>query len=217
MRRTRTFLVAVAAAALSFAAPTVAFADPGDPGEPQVVVWVDGYTNFGAPYDQMISGQGWKVGEAIDVYINDEYRATRIAEPNAEGSATPEDYVPTEPMVPGDVVKLVGETGTRTHTVTSLTVTKVNPGRDTVEGTAEPGTQVLVFAPGVFQVVTADQDGDWLADFSSTDDKGVGPIGPGTFGVAGQLDNDADPGDASVVGWSSPGNAPAQRGPQPAQ
>ena len=213
MRRTRALLVGATAAALSLAAPAMTFADPGDPGEPQAMVWFDGYTDFGAPYDQMVSGQGWEVGEKIDVYINDVFKATRVAEPNAEGSGTPEDYVPDAPIVPGDVVKLVGDTVTRIHTVTSLTVTKVNPGRDTVKGTAEPGTQVFVATAGAAQVVTADHAGNWLADLSSTAESGVGVIGPGTRGFAVQIDRDSDPGDGTVVGWSSPGNASARQWP----
>ncbi len=209
MRRTSALLVGATAAALLLTAPATTIADPGDPGEPQALVWFDGYADFGAPYDQMISGQGWEVGEEIDVYINDVFKATRVAERNAEGSATPEDYVPDAPIVPGDVVKLVGDTVTRIHTVTSLTVTKVNPGRDTVKGTAEPGTQVFVATAGVFQVVTADQAGNWMADLSSSAESGVGVIGPGTCGLAVQVDNDSDPGDGTVVGWSSPGNTSA--------
>ena len=53
-------------AVLSITLPAVASADPGDPGEPQVVAWVDGYTNFSGPQDQFLSGQGWLVDEEVE-------------------------------------------------------------------------------------------------------------------------------------------------------
>jgi hypothetical protein len=222
MRSWSGLLSGAAVVALSMTMSAVAGADPGDPDEPQVVAWVDGYTNFSGPQDQYLSGQGWLVDEEVEFYVNEVYEATATAQPNAEGSATP-DYFPVDPLVPGDVVRLVGlgtaENGwterVRVHEVTSLTVTSVNAGLDRVSGTSEPGSEVLVMAIGATpRTVTADSAGKWSAEFAGVADagSGVGVIGPRTIGIAAQLDADADPGDVTVVGWGSSGSAPAVPG-----
>ena len=71
MRGATAVLVIAAAAASSLAASAVALADPGDPGEQQVLVWIVGYTAFGGPQDQFLTGQGWEVGEEVDFYVNE--------------------------------------------------------------------------------------------------------------------------------------------------
>lgn len=55
------------------------------------------------------------------------------------------------------------------HWVTSLAVAEVDPGVDLVSGTAEPGSWVQVVVNDNQQVtrnVQADENGDWVADFS---------------------------------------------------
>jgi basic membrane protein A and related proteins len=99
----------------------------------------------------------------------------------------------------GDQVTLTGEDGTtRTHTVQNLSITGVDIDADTVAGTANPGTQLQVWAhqqsdPPVD--VTVDENGKWLADLTDVYD-----ITPDTAGRS-QLYVD---GNATAVDWAVP-------------
>ncbi len=96
----------------------------------------------------------------------------------------------------GDILK--------THVVTELTVTVVNPDNDTVSGTAVPESwvSVHVYGANVHRHVEADEYGDWIADFSVD----VGPepwddaydIRAGDEGNARQEDEDRD---STFVNW----------------
>ncbi len=126
--------------------------------------------------DQLVGGQSWDVGDEIDLFVNDVYVATAIAAPNDEGSASPLFDVNALgiELRPGDEVKFVRSDGGRTevHVVTTLSVSRMDVVTDTVKGTAEPGSEVVVFIPNtaVFRSETADAEGDWLADFSVAGD-----------------------------------------------
>ena len=126
---------------------------------------------------QIIGGQSWAVGDEIELFINGSYVATSIAEPNAEGSASPffdSDAVGIY-LDPGDVVTLALSDGSRTetHVVTALSVSRMDVATDTVTGSTEPGSEVVVFIPNttIFRSETADGQGDWIADFSVPGDQ----------------------------------------------
>ncbi|MFC2018308.1 hypothetical protein ACFLTQ_03305 [Chloroflexota bacterium] len=57
-----------------------------DPEQPVVIAYLSGAPT---PGGQLVSGQGWDVEDAIDLYINGEYVDTAIAQGNAEGNASP--------------------------------------------------------------------------------------------------------------------------------
>ena len=75
-------------------------------------------------------------------------------------------------LVPGMTVSVSDGTDTKTLTLAALAVTSIDPGTDTVSGTAPAGAQVGVgvFTPpgggGTGTGVTADGGGNWSADFT---------------------------------------------------
>ena len=110
---------------------------------------------------------------------------------------------------PGYIVTMADGVTTKTHTVTSVAVTAVDPAADTVTGTAAPGSEVWVDAWGPWGVSrheVAGGGGGWTADFSTPGDEpnegGTFDIIPGTQGMAGQYDDD---GDETGVIWTPGG------------
>jgi putative cell wall-binding protein len=116
-------------------------------------------------------------------------------------------------LQPGQTVTVTSNEGPplqKTHTITALTVTEVNPADDTVAGTTDSpeGTIVEVHIHGHDESrtrqVEVDADGGWVADFSEeVDDHGDGwgqtyDIGPGTHGHANERDEDQD---GTFVDW----------------
>lgn len=167
-----------------------------------IIVYVAGADLFGADGAQVVSGQSWVVGDEVEFFLNNEYVATDIATPNAEGSATPWfDLTDLEVMVEaGDEVRLALADGTRTevHEVSGLSPGAVSAWKDTVAGTAAPGSVIVL---GVFdesglaaRSEIADTMGNWLADFARPGDQ-VGEeatfdIVPSSLGLAAQFDVD---------------------------
>lgn len=170
-----------------------------------IIVAVEGADLIGSPSAQIVGGQSWVVGEAVDLYVNEEYVATAIAEPNAEGSASPFFDVNALGVIiqPGDVVEFVGVDGGRVevHIVTELTVTSVDTEADAVAGTAAPGSEAIVFAESAARFVTADEMGDWLADFSQPGDPSgqVVDLVSTSLVRADQYDDDGN----ATVAWAS--------------
>lgn len=75
---------------------------------------------------------------------------------------------------PEDLVEVTDGTTTLTHVVRDLTITRLDPVADRVEGTAEPGSEVGLFIGGPetgvtpFQTtVTVDGSGAWLVDLEA--------------------------------------------------
>ncbi|HLF75369.1 MAG TPA: hypothetical protein VI524_13525, partial [Anaerolineales bacterium] len=86
---------------------------------------------------------------------------------------------------------------TKTHTITAVDVTDIDTGADRISGTANPGARVFVrvslFNDETRRWVTADGDGNWMADFS------VPVEGEPAYNVTGvtriyvnEFDDDAD-------------------------
>jgi hypothetical protein len=98
----------------------------------------------------------------------------------------------------GQVVTVSDGTITKSHTVTNLFVDTINVALDTVVGRADPGTPVKVWAsdgnPNL--IVTADDAGNWIADFS--DAAGITYLSDGN---AEQIDDD---GDSTWLWWAPP-------------
>jgi hypothetical protein len=101
-------------------------------------------------------------------------------------------------LVAGDTVTLTDGATTRTHIVQNLAITAVVEEDDTVAGTADPEAQIYVWphATGQTVLVTADDEGTWLADFADVFD-----LVPGENGRAEIRDED---GNATAVEWHIP-------------
>lgn len=178
--RSRTVLTLVLVLGLVF---TGLAAPAGAEEEPSILVVVAGrHILFGTPGEQFVGGQSWTLGDVVDLYINETYVGTSIAEANAEGSASPWFDVEALGVVvaAGDEVTLIrqGDGHTVTTTVTELALTAVSVKLDTVTGTAAPGSEVWVAVCGLYcdsneseRYVTVDADGNWAADFSRPGDR----------------------------------------------
>lgn len=105
-------------------------------------------------------------------------------------------------LVTGDVVTLTspGILAPINHTVRYLTVSEANMLTETVTGTADPGAKIQVWPHGHDQEATlnttADESGNWTADFSGTFD-----LKPGVGGRAQILD---EKGNATAFDWNVP-------------
>jgi hypothetical protein len=98
----------------------------------------------------------------------------------------------------GDTVTFTDGISTRTHTVRNLDVTSVDEAEDTVAGTADTGETIYVWQhePGEQVAVTADDDGQWLADLT-----GFYDVRPGSEGRSEIRD---EAGNATAVDWRVP-------------
>jgi hypothetical protein len=178
------------------------------------------------PVHDQISGNGWQDGATITLDIDDPANG-----PGSDYSDTTTAHTSTEPpgdfqfelagvfdIAAGHLVSVSDGTTTKTHTVTGLTVTAVDPYADTVSGTAAPGSEVFVGVhsapPEIGRIVVADGSGSWIADFSVV---GANPgedvvdlqpfIGgpnptPASTGWASQQDDDGD--STEVNPWFAP-------------
>ena len=194
--------------------PAVAQESVDDLNNSPVIVWVAGFSLLGAPFDQAAGGQTWDDGDVVDLYVNDVYVGTSIAEPNAEGSASP-FFTPDPFPVAGDEVKLVRADPPgreEAHIVTALTPVSVSATEDTVTGMAAPSSEVFVGSGLTSRTETASPSGEWVADFSVPGDQPgeetTLDIGPDTIGVAAQFDAD---GNGTGFLWA-PTTAPPEPG-----
>jgi len=152
--------------------------------------------------DNVIFGSQWPSGSTIDVTISGVAETFQtVAFENGYWDIFIEDVT----IIPGMTITVTGtipnstSTIQREHLVRDISVTKMDYGLDTVEGTAEPGVllDVLVIDAAHYYgyriTVLSDSVGQWIADFSSMID-----ITPG-FSV--QVAQDDDDGDSTVVYW----------------
>jgi hypothetical protein len=98
-------------------------------------------------------------------------------------------------VVVGDVVTLTDGDALRTYTVQNLAITAVDKEANTITGTADPGAIVHVWPHGYNELLpTADEDGNWIADFSET--------GPDLVeGMGGRTEIRDGSGNATAVEW----------------
>ncbi len=155
-----------------------------------------------APARDGMGGNEWPAGADLLVTIDD--LATPLS-PDYVGNAQVGQWGEFDmpdlggfDLAAGQLVTVTDGATTKTHVVTVLQVTGVDSDADTVSGTADPDSQVDVWVndADVFRTVTADAEGDWIADFSADYD-----IVPGSQGAADQRDDDSD---GTSVDWNVP-------------
>jgi hypothetical protein len=134
---------------------------------------------MGAYDDDVDGGGAWPNGETVTLQIVDQangpvaYTATTVVQTGGVGPSDFDFYLGgTFDLQAGQIVTVSdvpgGGSTTETTTVTALTETLVDPGTDTVTGTAAPGSSVtvLVFNTEASRDVTADASGNWSANFA---------------------------------------------------
>jgi hypothetical protein len=159
-------------------------------------------------FDQ-VSASDWPVGAELTVDVDD---PATVLNPDASQTATvlSRYWDPTFgyaniyfgdmiDIQAGFVVTVTDGVTTKTHTVTALVLTTMDPLTDIVSGTAAPGSlvEVQVCASNcAYRSETADSGGLWQEDFSvpgaEPGETATLDIGPGTWVSAYQYDEDSD-------------------------
>ena len=182
---------------------------------------IPGCPTFAARFpENQVHGYGWyPLGASITLTIDDPDNGVGIDYTDTQQIIVAE-WDPNQTWVrfaldtfelqPGQIVSMTDGTATKTHTVTNLAITNIDPVADTVSGTAEPGSQVEIGwicddLGCAFRRVTTNGSGNWLADFSEVgedgDEQDLFDIVPGTGNEARQPDID---GDSTTVQWWVP-------------
>ena len=164
--------------------------------DPYVVAWIGGAELVGAP-DRFVSGQDYEVGDLVDLYINGVFFGTSVAEPNAEGTASPYFEAGFEA---GDEIKLVRQSDGLEKVLIAydLDVVWASSIYDVIAGSGERRSEILALAgdfSGDFQrTERVDRFRRFFADFSEVGDAPEEQVTidlmPG--GLAAVLHTDAD-------------------------
>jgi len=171
------------------------------------------------PDQGWIAGWNWTVGNPMTLIIDDTeipsapFLYSDDTQTVADDGSVWFNVEPGFDLQVGQYVTLSDGNITKIHTVSSLTVTTVDPDADTVAGTAEPGSQVEIGwvcddTGCAIRRITADATtGEWVADFhnpgagSSPDEQLTFDIRPGTGSEVRAPDID---GDSTTVQWNVP-------------
>lgn len=165
--------------------------------DPVIKVWIN---------ENRMEGYDWVLGTPVTIEVDDpgtlqsvDYIETQtVVRPDWDPNGTIVWFNPGDSyqLKPGDLVTMTDGVATKTHTITQVTITGADVGADTVTGTAAPGTTVgiCLHVDGcLWRWETADVEGNWLADFSvSQDENPVFDIRPGTSMDAVQWEEDGD-------------------------
>jgi hypothetical protein len=200
---------------------------PGDSGE-AYQQGQDGatYVSFDIPNpsfsarlnENQVHGYQWPLGTLVTLTIDDPNTPQPIDYTDALPVLAAE-WDPSQTFVQfelgsfelasGQLVSMSQGGITKTHTVTDLIVSTVDPVADTVSGTTDPGTQVDVGyiqcdengCTG-FRRVLADTNGNWTADFAhvgeGSEEQDIIDLRPDMGSEARQCDDD---GDCTMYGW----------------
>jgi hypothetical protein len=125
------------------------------------------------PAVEEIFGYNWPEGSEVHLTISGtDFTQTATVAPapwDANDIMALFDFGGLYDLRSGDMITLSGSGMELTYTVLNLSVTNVDVAADTVSGTADPGESLRVapfgFSDQALQV-TADQDGNWLANFT---------------------------------------------------
>ncbi|MBI9045017.1 MAG: hypothetical protein JEZ06_11055 [Anaerolineaceae bacterium] len=172
--------------------------------------WIPNPSIEAAPFDDRVFGYGFPYGIDVTLSIDDPSNGPGIDYSDIEtvGYAP---WDPEEPWVdfqfggsfdlqPGHIVTLTDGDIIKTHTITNLTVSTADAISDAVSGTADPGSEVMIWlheVEGIDVSVIADGSGSWTASLS-----GVYDLVAGTGGAAVQFDADDD---YTYVNWNAVG------------
>lgn len=167
------------------------------------------------PASDTIWGGDFTAGPTVTVTIDDPSNGVGVDFENTyeQGGggfwASTRDETHDFDITAGMLVTVTDGVNTKDHVVTQLALGVVDKDYDTVSGTAEPGSEVQVYVQTgeddqPMRFVTADVNGEWVADFSQAvpeypDTWGrTCDLGPGTQGAALQSETD---GDHTQVQW----------------
>ncbi|MBI5951555.1 MAG: BMP family ABC transporter substrate-binding protein [Chloroflexi bacterium] len=160
-----------------------------------------------------VEGYGWTLGASVTLTIDTDNNGT------PEFTSSPQTVVQAEwdpnqtvvrfdnvggiDLAAGMYVTMTDGTTTKTHTITTLTLTSINPATDTLTGTAPPNSYLEVGhlcdeSGCAIRHINANASGNWVANFSvpgagsDPDEQRLFNIVPGTGSEIRQSDEDGD-------------------------
>ena len=143
--------------------------------------------------EDRVEGWQWAANATATVTLDGVYSATASIDDGGNfGLSLGGDF----DIIPGTDVEVTDGVDTKTHNVTPLTITEIDVDGNAVSGKTNPLATLNVWIDGhdgPNAWVTADESGNWRADFN-----GQYEFGPGTSGGAEQHDDD---GDSTKVDW----------------
>jgi hypothetical protein len=159
------------------------------------------------PNIDQVRGWDWTSGEILTLDVGGQVITGTVSDPSYIEFNLSGIY----DIQAGDVISLTNGTITKTTTVTELAITRVDVDEDTVSGIAAPGSNVDMWVCyttdwiNTYRHVTADGNGNWVADFSvfgdDPDEQNTFDILPGTWVDSQQVDEDSD---ATMYGMTVP-------------
>ncbi|MBW3665324.1 MAG: cell wall-binding repeat-containing protein [Actinobacteria bacterium] len=185
-------------------------AEPDDDGDTTSIFWrvPDPVVNA-HPDWEAIDGWDWEPGSFVDVTVVagavTAFQALDV--PVEDDREFHVNDLAGLDLAPGHEITVSDGLITKTHTVTDLAVTEVDPDLDTVSGTATAGTQIDVWREqGGLRRTVADEFGDWTVDFAAPPEEdngehGTADLGPGSSGNAAEPDEDHD---TTSISWRVP-------------
>ncbi len=128
-------------------------------------------------YDDQIAGNGWALDTTVTLEIDDPSNGTGVDYYDSqEAQLTEVDNISVNffpgsdwDLAPGHIITLSDGETTVTHVVQDLIIETVDVEKDLIQGTAKPGSEVMVWIedPEALELrVKADSAGNWLADFT---------------------------------------------------
>ncbi|RPI91445.1 MAG: extracellular solute-binding protein [Chloroflexi bacterium] len=164
-------------------------------------------------FGSTVHGFEWPLGASVTLTVDDPDNGLGVDYSDEQTVFLP-DWNPDQTLVaftvdgftlqPGQLVTLSDGVTTKTHTVTTLAITAIDAELDTVSGTAEPGSLIKVDFWGTRRV-TADANGEWVADFAHVgedpDEQDLADIFPGASISVHQPDDD---GNSTSIDWRLP-------------
>ena len=153
------------------------FTMPGEDVTVSAVFYFEGQSNFSVdPINNVLWGHYWEENAELTIHINGAEYMTTTGDSDMPWVG-PSDFLFSDPGLeihPGDLILVSDGVITKGHVVRYLEIIDVDSKEDIVFGTAEPEAELTVEimddpeAP--VRQVTADQAGDWNADFSTGDE-----------------------------------------------
>ena len=173
------------------------------------------------PAHPEIHGHGWNPDAQVTIYVDDDddlgngffYTESKLVNGEPTWCIAPcfdVSNVPELPfgILPGYVVTMTDGEATRVVHTTELVWTGTDREAETVFGTAAPGAWIEMRAHGpqeAMRMVQADQNGDWVADFSVPGagefEQDILDLEPGFHGRAVEFENGV-PDDGTLAYWS---------------
>jgi hypothetical protein len=150
--------------------------------------------------EDSVFGAGWPVRATFILTIDDPNTPQNPDYTKSQKNSNVFNLSGVFDIQAGQIVTMTDGVLTKTHVVRYITVEKIDQATDTVSGTADPGTGLVIVACAMekctLRVITADVNGNWMADFSIPgelpDEQGVFDIRPGTSGSAVQGEGGGD-------------------------